>query len=44
MKIIDQTGPHRIVQSVKNNLIKILILSKSMIVVLRLPEAPFFII
>ena len=43
MKIIDQAGPHRIVQSVKNNLIKVLILSKSMIMVLRLPDAPFFI-
>ena len=44
MKIIDQTGPHRIVQSIENYLIKVLILSEGMIVVLRLPEAPLVII
>ena len=41
MKIVDQTGSHRIVQSVQDNLIEILILSEGMIMVLRLPEAPF---
>ena len=44
MKIIDQTSPHRIVQNVQDNLIEILILSKGMIVVLGLPEAPFLIV
>ena len=42
MEIVDQPGAHRIVQSAQDNLIEILILSEGMIVVLRLPEAPFF--
>ena len=42
MKTIDQTGPHRILQSVKYNFIKVLILPKGVVVVLRLPEGSFF--
>jgi len=41
MKITNQIRSHRIVQSVKYNLIKVFILSEGMIVVLRLPEGAF---